>query len=58
LLELNPVTHILNLLRAPMLYGNFPTLVDYGFVLGTAAIFYLLAAIRIRNSEKTLIYYF
>jgi len=58
LLELNPVTHILNLLRAPMLYGNFPTLVDYGFVLGTAAIFYLLAAIRIRNSEKALIYYF
>ena len=56
--QFNPVTHILNLLRAPMLYGSFPTLVDYGFVLGTAAILYLLAAIRIRNSEKTLIYYF
>jgi lipopolysaccharide transport system permease protein len=58
LLEFNPVTHVLNLLRAPMLYGQFPSLGDYGFVLGTALIFYLLAAIRIRNSEKTLIYYF
>jgi lipopolysaccharide transport system permease protein len=56
--QLNPVTHILNLLRAPMLNGSFPTLIDFGFVLGTAAILYLLAAIRIRNSEKTLIYYF
>jgi len=58
LLEFNPVTHVLNLLRAPMLYGKFPTLVDYGFVLGTAALFYILTAIRIRNSEKNLIYYF
>jgi lipopolysaccharide transport system permease protein len=58
LLEFNPVTHILNLLRAPMLYGTFPSLVDYAFVLGTAAIFYLLAAYRIYKSEKALIYYF
>jgi lipopolysaccharide transport system permease protein len=56
--DYNPVTHILNLVRAPMLYGKFPTLVDYAFVLGTAAVFYILAALRIRSSEKGLIYYF
>lgn len=56
--EYNPVTHILNLVRAPMLYGQFPTLIDYAFVLGTAAVFYILAAMRIRSSEKGLIYYF
>ena len=58
LVNYNPITHILNLIRAPMLYGQFPTLIDYGFVLGTAAFFYLLALVRIRASEKTLIYYY
>lgn len=56
--DYNPITHILNLVRAPMLYGQFPTLVDYAFVLGTAAVFYVLAYLRIRSSEKGLIYYF
>jgi lipopolysaccharide transport system permease protein len=54
----NPITHILNLVRAPMVFGQFPTPVDFGFVLGTAMVFYLAAYIRIRSSEKTLIYYF
>ena len=58
MLELNPVTHILNLLRAPMLYGTFPSLVDYAFVLGFALLLYIMAALHIRNLEKTLIYYF
>lgn len=58
LLNYNPITHILNLVRAPMLYGQFPTLVDFGFVYGVAAIFYLLAYLRIRSAEKTLIFYF
>ena len=58
LLEYNPVTHVLNLLREPMLFGKFPSMVDYCFVLGTAIILYVLAALKIRKSEKTLIYYF
>lgn len=57
-LELNPVTHILNLVRAPMLYGQFPALMDYAFVLATMLFFYLLALFMIWRSEKTLIYYF
>ena len=55
---INPITHILNLVRAPLLYGSFPTLIDYGFVLGTALVLYLIFALRIYFSEKTLIYYF
>ena len=58
LLEYNPVTHVLNLLREPMLFGKFPSIVDYCFVLGTAIILYVFAALKIRKSEKTLIYYF
>jgi lipopolysaccharide transport system permease protein len=58
LLDYNPITHILNLVRAPMLYGQFPTLTDFGFVYGLAAIFYALAYLRIRSAEETLVFYF
>lgn len=58
LVEYNPVTHVLNLIRAPLLFGRFPTLIDVAFVLGTAIIFYIAAILRIRAAEKTLIYYF
>jgi lipopolysaccharide transport system permease protein len=58
LFEYNPITHLLNLVRAPMLYGQFPTRVDYAFVLGTAAVLAIFAVLRIRSSEKGLIYYF
>jgi lipopolysaccharide transport system permease protein len=57
-LELNPVTHILNLLRAPMLYGQFPSAFDYFYVFLTAVVFYIIAALRIRSSEQELIFYF
>ncbi len=58
LIDYNPVTHILNLIRAPMLNGQFPSLFDYVFVLGTAAVLAIVAVLRIRSSEKGLIYYF
>jgi lipopolysaccharide transport system permease protein len=58
LLDYNPITHTLNLVRAPMLYGQFPTLSDFGFVYGLAAILYALAYLRIRSAEETLVFYF
>jgi len=58
LLEYNPITHIMNLVRAPMLYGSLPSAVDFGFILGLAALLYLLAIWRMSRVEKTLIYYF
>jgi len=58
LIDYNPVTHILNLVRAPLLYGQFPTVVDFGFVAGTAVALSLAAIYYIRSSENTMIYYF
>lgn len=58
LLEYNPVTHILNLVRAPLLHGTLPSFADYGFIFGLAALLYLLAIWRMSRVEKTLIYYF
>lgn len=58
LLEYNPVTHILNLVRAPLLYGSLPSLTDFSFVFGFAALLYLLAIWRMSRVEKTLIYFF
>lgn len=57
-IELNPVTHILNLLRAPILYGTFPSVEDYAYVLGSAAFLSLVAIYRIKRSERDMIYYF
>jgi lipopolysaccharide transport system permease protein len=58
LLEYNPITHILNLVRAPLLNGSFPSAVDFGYVFGLIALLYLLAIWRMSRVEKTLIYYF
>lgn len=56
--EFNPITHILNLVRAPALNGELPTPLDFGYVLGIAFLLYIIAALRIRRSERTLIFFF
>lgn len=58
LLEYNPITHILNLLRAPLLYGALPSLIDFAFVFGCIMLFSILAIWHMRRVERTLIYYF
>lgn len=58
LFEYNPVTHILNLLRTPLLDGRLPSLIDFAYVLGLAAILFLLAIWRMYRVEKTLVFYF
>lgn len=58
LLEYNPVTHILNLVRAPLLEGSLPSAIDFGYVFGLIILLYALAIWRMRRVEKTLIYYF
>ena len=58
LLEYNPVTHILNLVRAPLLYGTFPTIIDFAFVFGSIIILSILAIWRMSRVERTLVYYF
>ena len=58
LLEYNPITHILNLVRAPLLYGTLPSLVDFAYVFGCIIILSALAIGHMRRVERTLVYYF
>jgi lipopolysaccharide transport system permease protein len=58
LLNYNPVAHILNLIRAPVIHGEFPTLANYGYTLGAALVLSAIASWKIRREEATLIFYF
>lgn len=53
----NPVTHFLNLIREPFLYGKIPSLFDYGFVAGTLLVVGIIAYWINKNNEKTIIFY-
>ncbi|CAN5240029.1 ABC transporter permease [soil metagenome] len=57
LVEYNPIFHILNLIRAPMLYGQFPSLANVNFTLATAAVLWILAFAIIYHKERKLIFY-
>jgi len=52
----NPIAHLLNLLRQPMLYGQFPHLVDYYYSIGVTLVFMVLAFIYITRNEKQIIF--
>lgn len=57
LYELNPVTHVLNLVRNPMLYGKIPSAIDYGYVLILIMLFGLWAYYANKKNEKKIIFY-
>lgn len=57
LLDYNPITHILNLIRAPLLEGHFPSFLDYSFVIGTAIVLYSIAIYKVSREERDLIFY-
>jgi len=56
-LDYNPIYHLLEIVRAPLLRGEFPTLINYVWCLGTALVLALLAALVGRRSEKRVIFY-
>ncbi len=56
--RLNPLTHLLNLIRCPFLYGVVPGGLDYMFVLGTITVFGALAWNSNRKNEAKIIFYF
>ncbi len=53
---MNPVHHLLNLVRAPMLNGTLPALDDYLVSLGAAGALLAGAALLISRAERTLIF--
>jgi lipopolysaccharide transport system permease protein len=57
LIDYNPITYILNLVRQPMLYGKFPSFLDFYVVICTAIVLYLFAIWKIHKTEKSLIFY-
>lgn len=55
--SLNPVNHYLNIVRAPLLEGNFPTLVNWIVALGTSVFVWGLAVLLVRRQERNVIFY-
>ena len=57
LIDYNPIYHVLQILRAPLLEGVFPTIKNYVFALSTGIIFGILAWLVGRKMEKKVIFY-
>jgi lipopolysaccharide transport system permease protein len=55
--DLNPITHILALVREPFLYGTMPTLSDYGFTIGSIIILGFIAVQVNKKNQKNVIFY-
>lgn len=53
----NPVYHLLELIRAPILYGIFPSTMDYGYTFLTMLILWGIALYLISHFEKRIILY-
>ncbi|MGC5840116.1 ABC transporter permease [Mesorhizobium abyssinicae] len=57
LLDYNPIYHLLEIVRAPLLRGEWPTLSNYGWCIGTGALIAVLAVAVGRRAEKKVIFY-
>lgn len=55
--QLNPLTHILDLVRKPFIYGEMPSMMNYVFTIGSILIFGLLAFRSNKKNEKKIIFY-
>ncbi len=58
LVDYNPIYHVLQLFRAPMLSGTWPEPENFLYAFGLVGGFWLIAALLIHRREKTLIFYF
>lgn len=57
LVNYNPVYHILNIIRAPILHGQSPVAENFIYAGGVIIIFWLIAFVMLRRNERTLIFY-
>jgi lipopolysaccharide transport system permease protein len=57
LVDYNPVYHLLELVRAPLLNGKFPTAQNYMYVIYTAIFLIILACLIGYKQEKKVIFY-
>ncbi|HVK93768.1 MAG TPA: ABC transporter permease [Noviherbaspirillum sp.] len=57
LIDYNPIYHLLEIVRAPLLHGAWPTATNYAYCLGTIAGLTLLAWLIGRKAETKVIFY-
>jgi len=57
LIDYNPIYHVLQIARAPLLDGEWPTPANYFFGFATAIFFALLAWLIGRKAEQKVIFY-
>ena len=57
LIDANPIYHLLQLVRAPLLEGTWPSFRNYEYVLGLALALGLVAVLIGMKSEKRVIFY-
>lgn len=55
--RINPVTHLLYLVRKPFLNGRFPDPIDYLYMLGIIAVVLFFAWRINKKNEKTIVFY-
>lgn len=55
--QINPITHMLQLVRAPFLDGVLPTLVDYLFSFGFVGVLAIFAYFKNKHDAKDIIFY-
>jgi lipopolysaccharide transport system permease protein len=57
LVDYNPIYHLLQIVRAPLLEGKWPSATDYAFCFGTALFFACCAWLVGRKVERKIIFY-
>ncbi len=57
LIKYNPIYHILQIVRAPLLQGQWPTLENYTYALICALVFTICAIVIGRKAEQKIIFY-
>ncbi len=57
LVEYNPIYHLLNLFRLPLLEGTWPAFSDYTYVVLTSLLLWLIAWSMVRRHENKVIFY-
>lgn len=57
LVDFNPIYHLLQLVRAPLLEGRWPAAENYGYTLACAVVLALMAWVVGRRAERKVIFY-
>jgi lipopolysaccharide transport system permease protein len=57
LIDYNPIYHLLEIVRAPLLRGAWPTAENYAYCVGAIVVLILCAWLVGRNAEKKVIFY-